>query len=58
MGTGKADEIAEQVRRGEISVQTAINIGDQQEALYNESRGRKDIDPENWNAFEDGWRPE
>lgn len=58
LGTGKADEVAEKVRNGELSPEEAEEWGEKVKETFENSRGRKDIDPENWRDFEDGWRPD
>lgn len=57
LGSGKADEVAEQVRNGEMSASEAEEWSVQLEEDSERSRGRSDIDPEDWRDFEDGWRP-
>lgn len=58
LGKEKADEVAEQVRTGVLTVKKAKEWGEQLQKDFEESRGRKDIDPSEWQAFEDGWRPD
>lgn len=57
LGKGKADEVAEQVRAGNMTPDAADNWGKQLWEQYEHSRGRRDIDPEEWQKFEEGWRP-
>ena len=57
LGTDKADEVAEQVRTGDLSPEEAEAWGEKLKESF-ENRSNKTIDPENWRAFEDGWRPD
>ena len=47
LGVDGADEILDQVQEGRITVEDVERMLE-----------RDDIDPEDWEAFEDGWRPE
>lgn len=47
MGADGADEVLDQVQEGRLTV-------DQVEKALN----RPDIDPEDWEDFENGWRPD
>lgn len=58
LGTGKAEEIANKVKNGELSSKEAKEWGEKVKDTFESARGRKDIDPENWSRFEDGWRPD
>ena len=58
LGKGKAEEVAEQVRSGDMTPEAADNWGRQLWEQYERSRGRRDIEPEEWQDFEEGWRPE
>lgn len=58
LGRGKAEEVAEQVKSGDMTPEAAENWGKQLWDQYERSRGRRDIEPEEWRDFEDGWRPE
>ena len=56
-GETKADEWAEMVENGEETIEHAINQANGLEAYAEEIKDRKDIDPGDWQKFEDGWRP-
>ena len=58
LGEAKADEVAEYVRNGEMTAEEASEWADQIEADYEHSRHRRDIEPEEWRDFEEGWRPD
>ncbi len=58
LGEGRAKEIAEQVHNGELTSEEADEWADRVVDSYERSKRRRDIDPEEWNGFEDGWRPE
>ena len=57
LGTEKADEVAKQVRTGDLSPEEAEAWGEQLKESF-ENRSNKTIDPDNWRDFEDGWRPD
>lgn len=58
LGEAKADEVAEDVRNGEMTAEEASEWADKIEADYERSRHRRDIEPEEWRDFEEGWRPD
>ena len=58
LGVGKADEVANDVRSGEMSADDAEAWSRTVEESHENSRHRPDIAPQDWQAFEEGWRPE
>jgi phytoene/squalene synthetase len=58
LGTGKADDVANDVRSGEITADEAEAWSRSVEEMHEKSRHRPDIEPEDWRKFEEGWRPE
>ena len=58
LGTDKANEVAQKVKSGEMTPQEATEWGEKLKETFESARGRRDIDPENWGKFEDGWRPD
>ena len=58
LGMDKADEVANDVRSGEVSANEAEAWSRSVEEMHENSRHRPDIEPEDWRAFEEGWRPE
>jgi hypothetical protein len=58
LGTGKADDVVEQVRSGFTTIADADAWSRAVEQQWERSRNRPDIEPEDWQAFEEGWRPE
>jgi hypothetical protein len=54
----KADEWAELMENGEITLEEATAQADMWEKHSAEIVGRRDIRPEEWRDFEDGWRPQ
>ena len=57
LGTGKADEVAEAVANGEMTPEAAEAWAISLKEMHEQSRGRRDIEPDEWQDFEDGWRP-
>lgn len=57
LGKAKADEVAQEVQDGERTAHEANQWSKEIEELYEKSRNRPDIEPEDWQKFEEGWRP-
>ncbi len=57
LGSGKADDIAKMVESGEMSEEEAEKWSVDVEKSGERARKRRDIEPEEWRDFEDGWRP-
>lgn len=58
LGEGKANEVAADVESGEMDRKEAEEWSVQIEEMGENSRGRRDIEPEEWRDFEEGWRPD
>lgn len=58
LGQGKADEVANDVRSGEMTAGEAEEWSKSVKDSFESSRHRPDIEPEDWQAFEEGWRPD
>jgi hypothetical protein len=58
LGEDKADEVAEDVESGDMDKGAAEEWSIQIEEMRENSRGRRDIEPEEWQDFEEGWRPD
>lgn len=58
LGLSKAEEIAQEVRDGELSASEAEQWSQSVQQTSENARNRPDIEPEDWQKFEEGWRPE
>lgn len=58
LGQEKADDVAVDVSSGEMAPEEADSWSIELERINERSRGRADVDPEDWQAFEEGWRPD
>ena len=58
LGTGKVDEITEEVRDGHRGKRDTEKWAEEIEEMKKNSRHRREIEPEEWRDFEDGWRPD
>ncbi len=58
LGKEKADEVAKQVKNGVLTQKVVKEWVKKLQEMHDDSRGRRDIEPEEWPAFEDGWRPD
>lgn len=58
LGTGKADDVAADVRAGELTAAEAEEWCRSVEDMHERSHHRRDVEPRDWRAFEEGWRPE
>jgi hypothetical protein len=58
LGEGKAGDVANDLRSGEMTAAEAEAWSENVQESYQRSHHRRDIEPEEWQKFEDGWRPE
>lgn len=58
LGEEKADEVSEDVESGNMDKGEAEEWSIRIENMRENSRGRRDIEPEEWQDFEEGWRPD
>lgn len=58
LGLEKAEEVAQDVRAGHLTVNEAEEWSISVQGVSERSHGRPDIEPKDWQAFEEGWRPD
>ena len=58
LGKSKAEEVRRNVESGITEVKEAEEFSQKVELIYENSRGRRSIEPEEWQDFEEGWRPD
>ncbi len=58
LGSDKAEEVKKEVESGERSMDEVEDWADKLWDNYEKHHNRPDIEPEDWQKFEDGWRPE
>lgn len=58
LGQGKADDIVREVKEGWRTPEEAEEFINDIIESKERSRHRRDIEPEEWRDFEDGWRPD
>ena len=58
LGAEKADDVAADVRAGEMTAAEADDWSRNVEEMHERSAHRRDIEPHEWRKFEEGWRPD
>lgn len=58
LGKRKAEEVRADVESSRMGEKEAEEWSRKLELVYEHSRGRRSIEPEEWQDFEEGWRPD